>query len=86
MAPDIGISGHRRGNSMIKVNLSKLDRVFRISIGLLLMYIGFIDTTLIGDVYLAGILGVFGLINLGAGLIAYCPLYRLAGINTHPPA
>ncbi|GMQ88092.1 MAG: hypothetical protein BMS9Abin08_1315 [Gammaproteobacteria bacterium] len=86
MAPGIGISGLRRGNSMIKMNLSKFDRVLRISIGLMLVYIGFIDTALIGDAYLAGMLGILGLVNLGAGVIAYCPLYRLAGINTRPPA
>ncbi len=69
---------------MIKKNLSRIDQVFRIVTGLLLTYIGFIDTTLIGDTYLAGALGVFGVVNLCAGAIAYCPLYRMADINTHP--
>lgn len=68
---------------MIKKNLSNIDRGIRISAGLTLMYFGFIDTTLIGDAYLAAALGVLGLVNLGAGVISYCPLYRLAGINTH---
>jgi len=45
--------------------------------------VGGTNTALIGDIYLAGALGVFGLVNLFAGLIACCPLYRLVGINTH---
>lgn len=71
---------------MIQKNLSRIDQGVRITVGLLLVYTGFINTTLIGDTYLAGALGVFGLVNLLAGLIACCPLYRLAGINTRTPA
>jgi len=67
---------------MINKNLSRIDQWARIAVGLLLMYMGFVDTTLIGDVYLASALGVLGLVNLIAGLAACCPLYWLAGINT----
>jgi len=71
---------------MIQKNLSRVDQWVRITAGLLLIYAGFIDNTLIGDIYLAGALGVFGLVNLFAGLIACCPLYKLAGINTRSSA
>jgi len=63
-------------------NLSRLDQVLRIGVGLVLMYMGFIDTTLIGDTYLAVAAGIFGAVNIVAGLGGYCPLYRLAGIST----
>jgi len=77
-------NGHARGSFMIQKNLSRIDRGARIVAGVLLTYTGFIDTTLIGDAYLAGGLGVIGLVNLFAGLTACCPLYRLAGISTRP--
>ena len=82
MVPGMNASGLRRDKLMIQKNLSRFDQIFRISIGVLLVYIGFIDNTQIGDTCLAGAMGVFGLVNLCAGTIAYCPLYRLAGINT----
>jgi hypothetical protein len=63
-------------------NLSRLDQVLRIGVGLVLVYMGFIDTSLIGDTYLAVAAGVFGAINVVVGFGGYCPLYRLAGIST----
>lgn len=63
-------------------NLSRLDQVLRIGVGLVLVYMGFIDTSLIGDTYLAVAAGVFGAINVVVGIGGYCPLYRLAGIQT----
>ena len=66
-----------------KRNLSRLDQVLRIGVGLVLVYIGFIDTSLIGDTYLAIAAGVFGSINVVVGTGGYCPLYRVAGISTY---
>ncbi|MDH3883438.1 MAG: DUF2892 domain-containing protein [Desulfobacterales bacterium] len=66
-----------------KRNLSRLDQVLRIGVGLVLVYIGFIDTSLIGDTYLAIAAGVFGTINVVVGTGGYCPLYRVAGISTY---
>ena len=63
-------------------NLSRLDQVLRIGVGMLLVYLGFIDTSLIGDTYLAMAAGIFGLVNVVVGLIGNCPVYRLAGIST----
>lgn len=63
-------------------NLSRLDQFLRVGVGLILVYIGFIDTTLIGDNYLAILAGVFGIVNVLAGAGGYCPLYKLVGIST----
>ena len=64
-------------------NLSRLDQVLRIGVGLVLVYMGFIDTSLIGDTYLAVAAGVFGSINIVVGILGNCPLYRWAGISTY---
>jgi len=66
----------------VKKNLCLLDQVLRIGIGAGLIYIGFIETSWIGDATVAIVAGVFGLINVAAALIGYCPIYRLANINT----
>lgn len=66
----------------VKKNLCLLDQVLRIGIGVGLMYIGFVETSWIGDPAIAIAAGVFGLINVAAALIGYCPLYRLANIST----
>ena len=63
-------------------NLSRLDQVLRIGVGVVLVYMGFIDTSLIGDTYLAVTVGAFGAVNIVVGIGGYCPLYRLAGIST----
>ena len=65
-----------------KRNLSRLDQVLRIGVGLVLVYMGFVDTSLIGDTYLATAAGVFGVINVLVGIGGNCPLYTVAGIST----
>ncbi|MCK5383911.1 MAG: DUF2892 domain-containing protein [Gammaproteobacteria bacterium] len=63
-------------------NCSMLDQFLRIGTGLGLMYIGFVNTTLIGDPVIATFVGVFGAVNMLAGLSGFCPVYHLAGICT----
>ncbi len=63
-------------------NVGRLDQVLRIGISLGLLYIGFIDRTLVGDSFSATILGVVGVLNLLVALSRICPLYSLVGIDT----
>ena len=67
----------------IKRNLHTLDITVRTLIGIALVYVGFIDTTLITNNVVRILLGVFGVINLVAASMRYCPLYGLAGISSY---
>lgn len=66
-------------------NVGRLDQILRIGIGAVLIWVGFVDTDLIGDRLIAALVGLFGLLNLVAALIRVCPVYTIAGINTNNP-
>lgn len=63
-------------------NMNRLDQVMRVGIGLTLIYFGFVDPSFIGDTLYAMILGLFGVLNLVSALVAFCPVYALAGISS----
>ena len=68
------LKGHTGG--VMKVNVGKLDKVFRFSFALVLFSLAF---------YLNGPirwLAVLGLIPLLTGLFNFCPLYTLLGVST----
>lgn len=60
----------------MKRNVGGADRIFRISIGALLVI-----ATALGEI---GPWGWLGLVPLATGLFANCPLYSLFGFNTCP--
>ena len=60
----------------MKVNEGNLDRVIRIIIGLIILSLWFV---LQGN---AEYLALIGLIPLITGIIGWCPLYTIFGINT----
>jgi hypothetical protein len=61
-------------------NEGTFDRVIRVIIGFILIYIGAIQMGLSGA--LAYIVVLIGLILLITGIIGYCGLYSIIGINT----
>jgi hypothetical protein len=61
-------------------NEGMLDRVIRVILGFILIYIGAIYMGLSG--VLAYIVVLVGLILLITGAIGYCGLYSVIGINT----
>lgn len=63
-------------------NMNRLDQSIRVVIGLTLIYFGFVDPSFIGDPLYAMILGLFGVLNLASALVAFCPVYALAGISS----
>lgn len=63
-------------------NAGMLDRALRTIIGVVMIYFGFINTGLIGQVILAVLIGIFGIINILVAVTGVCPVYTLAGINT----
>lgn len=60
----------------MKANEGALDRLIRIALGL-----GFLAMTVIGPKTWWGLLG---LIPLVTGLVGFCPLYRVFGLDTCP--
>jgi hypothetical protein len=57
-------------------NVGRIDRILRIIVGIVLIALYFV---LEGPVRYVGIIG---LVALGTGLVSFCPLYSLLGVNT----
>jgi len=68
----------------MKKNIGRLDQLLRMGISLVLIFIGFIDETLISDSLSSNIIGGIGVLFFGVALVRSCPLYTLTGINTCP--
>ena len=68
----------------LKCNIGKLDQALRIMTGLVLIYVGFVNTSIINDALINNVLGVFGIINIAVGFIRVCPVYYMANISTLP--
>ena len=64
---------------MFKVNEANWDRIARVVLGIILLFLGLGGTV-------TGILGVvfdiLGVILLVTGLVGFCPLYRLFNFST----
>ena len=60
----------------MQANEGLIDRVIRVAIGLVLIALVFTGPQTPW--------GWLGLIPLATGLVGYCPLYRLVGIDTCP--
>lgn len=63
-------------------NMHRVDQMVRIILGLGLVYFGFIDHSIINDRLYGAFLGVFGIMNLIAGVMGICPVYVMAGFST----
>jgi hypothetical protein len=59
---------------MMKTNVGTLDRIIRLTAGIVL-----IGLTLTGTI---GMWGWIGVVPLATSLIGYCPAYPLLGMNT----
>ena len=64
-------------------NLHAFDRALRIVAGAGCFYLGFVDTSVLGNAVINLPVGVFGIINLFAAIFSYCPVYGLTGISTY---
>lgn len=63
-------------------NMHQVDRVVRLIVGLVCVYIGFVDMQLISNRVVAVLVGVFGVVNLWAFFTSRCPVYTAAGFST----
>lgn len=57
-------------------NEGTLDRALRIILGLILLSLVFIGPQTLW--------GLIGLVPLATGLMGYCPVYQILGLNTCP--
>lgn len=63
-------------------NLGQIDRVIRTIVGLVFIYLGFIDNQVVTDELSSNVLGVLGVVFLSVVAVGSCPLYSVIGINT----
>jgi hypothetical protein len=70
---------------LFKKNVGKLDAILRVGIGAAMIYVGFIDLTLINDSFASTLLGIFGSIIFLSGVSRRCPMYDLIGFNSCGP-
>ena len=64
----------------MKVNEASWDRIVRVLLGAVLLYLGF-GGVISGT--LGIVVGIIGLIPLLTGLVGWCPLYALFKISTN---
>ena len=62
----------------MNVNVGNADKLIRIIAGVCILSLLFL---LKGD---ARLLGLIGIVPLATGLVGYCPLYAMLGVNTCP--
>ena len=66
----------------LKINMCPLDRLVRILIGGILVYLAFFTETFISSNVLRSVLGVIGLVNIASAMLGFCIVYTLANIST----
>ncbi|MDD2754945.1 MAG: DUF2892 domain-containing protein [Methanothrix sp.] len=60
-------------------NVGMVDRVIRIILGIILLYLFLVNMVAAPWSYLVALIG---LILLGTGIVGSCPLYSMLGMNT----
>jgi hypothetical protein len=60
-------------------NVGMVDRVIRIILGIILLYLFLVNMVAAPWSYLVALIG---LILLGTGIVGSCPLYSMIGMNT----
>lgn len=68
---------------VIKSNLSNVDRYTRGAIGIGVTAFALFNGSIIEDVFIEVLLGIFGLLNLISLFTGWCPVYQIAGISTN---
>lgn len=66
----------------IKSNLSSIDRYTRGAIGIGVTAFALFNGSIIEDVFIEVLLGIFGFLNLISLFTGWCPVYQVAGIST----
>ena len=69
-------------SSFVKKNMGLVDRLIRTVTGLVMMYFGFVNQEVIGNLTINIIVGIFGIISIAFAYIAFCPIYTLGNVST----
>ncbi len=67
---------------MLKKNMHIADVAIRAVVGIGLIWVGFIDGSLVSSNLVNWGLGGFGVLDLVSAAMAFCPVYFLAGFST----
>lgn len=70
------------GTKIIRRNMGTIDRLIRTVTGLAMIYVGFFNQSLIGNITIASIVGIFGIISIAFAYLAFCPIYTLGNVST----
>lgn len=71
---------------MITPNLSGIDRLIRLSLGVFLLWLGLIAVDVLDDIAINVVIAIFGAVNVLSAIMSHCPLYKQAGISTLKPS
>lgn len=66
----------------MKKNVGTVDMIFRILLSCVLCYIGFFDNPIISEEGPKNIIKFITFVPLLTGILRFCPLYTLIGMNT----
>ena len=66
----------------MKRNVGTVDMIGRIVIACVLFYIGFFDNPIVSEGTPKTIVGFIAFLPLLTGLLRYCPLYSVIGMDT----
>lgn len=69
-------------STFVRKNMGQIDRLIRVITGLAMMYLGFVNQEVIGDLTINIIVGIFGIISIAFAYISFCPIYTLGNIST----
>lgn len=69
-------------STFLKKNMGQIDRLIRAVTGLIMMYFGFINQSVIDDFTINIIVGIFGIISIAFAYIAFCPIYSFGNVST----
>jgi len=64
-------------------NMGLYDQIFRTIMGLGLIYLGPLSDVLTSDTLSESLLAGVGIMIIISSLIGWCPLYHIAGFNSH---
>ncbi|MBE9515900.1 MAG: EAL domain-containing protein [Proteobacteria bacterium] len=67
---------------MFTPNLSGIDRMVRLSLGIFMLWLGLVATDLLADGAINITIAIVGIINVFSAVLSHCPIYKMVGIST----
>ncbi len=74
-------NNHNHG-VLMKRNIGTIDMFIRLTLGVILGYLGFLDNPVISASISKILIGVCGVVVFASAIIRNCPLYYIIGLNT----